>query len=90
MAERTERLFENVAGSYYVDASCIDCDMCRGTASELFRRDMEIGMSVVYRQPVTEQERALAEEARQGCPTESIGNDGLVASAPARTGNAKV
>ncbi len=30
------------------------------------------------RQPVTSEERALAEEAKQGCPTESIGNDGLL------------
>jgi ferredoxin len=37
---------------------------------------LEMGFSFVYRQPVTPEERALAEEARQGCPTESIGNDG--------------
>jgi ferredoxin len=34
-------------------------------------------MSVVYHQPVTPEELALAEEAKQGCPTESIGNDGI-------------
>ena len=77
MAERAERLGENVAGAYYVDSSCIDCDMCRGTAPGLFRRDDEIGMSVVDHQPVTPEEIALAEEARQDCPSESIGNDGI-------------
>jgi ferredoxin len=39
-------------------------------------RDHESGFSFVYRQPVTPEERAAAEEAKQGCPTESIGNDG--------------
>jgi ferredoxin len=76
MAEKTNKLPQNVPGPYYVDDSCIDCDLCRTTALDFFRRDDEIGFSVVYRQPVTPDEKALAEEARQGCPTESIGNDG--------------
>lgn len=76
MAEKINRLSENVAGPYYIDSSCIDCDMCRSTAPDFFRRNEEIGMSVVYRQPATLEEFALAEEAKQGCPTESIGNDG--------------
>ncbi len=33
-------------------------------------------LTYVYRQPVTAEETALAEEARQSCPTDSIGNDG--------------
>ena len=76
MAEKINRLPENVPGTYYIDSTCIDCDMCRSTAPDFFRRNEEIGMSVVYRQPVTPEEFALAEEAKQGCPTESIGNDG--------------
>ena len=35
-------------------------------------------MTIIYRQPVTPKEHALAEEAKQGCPTESIGNDELM------------
>jgi ferredoxin len=77
MAEKTNRLAQNVAGPHYIDSSCIDCDMCRSTAPDFFRRDEEIGMSVVYHQPVTPEELALAEEAKQGCPTESIGNDDI-------------
>jgi ferredoxin len=80
MAEQMNRLPQNVSGAFYVDSSCIDCDMCRSTAPDVFRRDEEIGMSVVYRQPVTTEERALAEEAKQGCPTESIGNEGVFES----------
>ena len=76
MAEKANRLPQNVPGPYYVDDSCIDCDLCRTTAPDLFRRNDEIGFSVVCRQPVTPEERSVAEEARQGCPTESISNDG--------------
>lgn len=78
MAEKTERLLQNVAGAYYVDSSCIDCDMCRSTAPDVFKRDEVIGMSIAYHQPVTPEEIALAEEAKAGCPSESIGNDGVV------------
>ena len=83
MAERTERLTQNAAGAYYVDSSCVDCDLCRNTAPDFFRRDDEIGMSIVYRQPSTPEERALAEEAKTECPSESIGNDGITQSTPA-------
>lgn len=76
MAEKINRLPENIAGPYYIDSTCIDCDMCRSTAPDFFLRNEEIGMSVVYRQPGTPEEFTLAEEAKQGCPTESIGNDG--------------
>ncbi len=78
MATINERLPQNVPGPYYVDSTCIDCDMCRTTAPEFFRRDDELGMSVVYRQPVTPEEFKLADEAME-CPTDSIGNNGVAA-----------
>lgn len=65
-----------IVGRCYVDASCIDCDRCRTTAPAFLTRDDEIGFSNVYRQPVTPEELALAEAAREGCPAESIANDG--------------
>ena len=77
MAEKIDRLTQNIAGAFYVDSTCVDCDLCRNTAPDFFRRDEETGSSFVYSQPVTTDEIALAEEAKQGCPTESIGNDGL-------------
>lgn len=76
MASLNDRLPQNVPGRYYVDSSCIDCDLCRTTAPTIFRRDDETGFSFVHHQPATPEEIALAEEAREGCPTESIGNDG--------------
>lgn len=71
-----ERLPQNIAGRYYVDSTCIDCGVCRETAPAFFRLNEEIGFSVVYRQPITPEETALADEARLGCPTDSIGDDG--------------
>lgn len=85
MAERNERLPLNIAGPYYVDSSCIDCDMCRTNAPDFFKRDDETGLSFVYRQPASAEEYAIAEEAKQGCPTESIGNDGVAESVSCST-----
>ena len=73
MAEITDRKPENIAGRFYVDTSCIDCDMCRESAAFAFRRDDDTGQSFVYRQPSTPDEIAQAREALDACPTSSIG-----------------
>lgn len=67
---------ENVNGAYYVDSSCIDCDVCRDTAPENFRRSDAHSYSFVFKQPVDEEERAACEEALLCCPVEAIGKDG--------------
>jgi ferredoxin len=69
-----DRLPQNAPGRFYVDSSCIDCDQCRDHAPAFFRRDDDIGMSIVFRQPVTDAEIQLCIEAMEGCPTESIGD----------------
>lgn len=76
MATLSERVSDNVPGRYYIDSSCIDCDQCRVMAPELFARNADTGLSYVQRQPMTEDEISLAEEAMAACATESIGNDG--------------
>ncbi len=76
MANPNDRASGNAPGRYYVDASCIDCDQCRAMAPELFGRNEDTGLGFVKRQPLTEDEFALAEEARLACGTDSIGNDG--------------
>jgi ferredoxin len=76
MANRNEKTEGTVAGRFYVDATCIDCDMCRGIAPATFRRNDEIGLSIAYRQPTSTEEENLATEAMTACPSESIGNDG--------------
>jgi len=76
MADRTDKNPLNVRGTYYNDLSCIDCDMCREIAPEVFARDEAEGLSYVWRQPVSAEQLAAAEEARLACPTETIGADG--------------
>ena len=76
MATPSERNPDNVPGRYYIDSSCIDCDQCRIVAPDLFARNAETGLGYVQRQPLDDEETALAEEARGACATESIGNDG--------------
>ena len=76
MADPNDRVPENVPGTYYVDTNCIDCDVCRDTAPANFTRADRAGYSFVFKQPQTEQETALCEEALLACPVEAIGNDG--------------
>ena len=80
MANIIDRLSINSLGQFYVDASCTDCDLCRSLAPAIFRRDDEIGFSFVHRQPVTPEEITAAEEARDSCPSESIGSDAPLTS----------
>jgi ferredoxin len=76
MADKKLKNPENVPGKYYVDSTCIDCGLCPDAASTVFRRFDEGGYSIVHHQPATEQELASVEEAREACPSESIGDDG--------------
>lgn len=76
MPDKNDRVKENVLGAYYVDSTCIDCDVCRDTAPENFRRSDANSYSFVYKQPLTEEELASCEEALLLCPVEAIGKDG--------------
>ncbi|HLL70608.1 MAG TPA: MBL fold metallo-hydrolase [Pyrinomonadaceae bacterium] len=71
MASAAQRLSENVAGDFYVDATCIDCDACRQIAPATFRDYGE--QSIVYQQPGTADETHRALMALVACPTASIG-----------------
>ena len=75
MASLVDRVSQNVAGKYYVDTSCIDCDQCRAIAPALFGRTDD-GMSFLVKQPASPEEVASAEEAMAACATSSIGSDG--------------
>lgn len=79
MATYQDRFEDNARGSYFVDDTCIDCDLCRERAPEIFRRNDEDAHSFVAIQPGTPDEIALCEEALEDCPMEAIGNDGALA-----------
>lgn len=76
MADKANRYPENVPGKYYVDNQCIDCDLCRETAPNNFKRNEEGGFSYVFKQPENEEEVKQCEEAIANCPVEAIGSDG--------------
>ena len=76
MADKDDKVEPSVPGPYFVDANCIDCDVCREKAPDNFKRDEDGGYSFVYKQPDNDEERALCEEALEECPVEAIGNDG--------------
>jgi ferredoxin len=76
MAEKTQKVPENVPGPFYVDRTCIDCDLCRETAPGNFVRNDAEGYSFVYRQPRDEIEEAACFAALEECPVEAIGHDG--------------
>ena len=71
MATLSQRRTENVAGDFYVDRTCIDCDTCRWMAPDVFGRAGS--MSAVHHQPNSEAERTSALQALLSCPTASIG-----------------
>ena len=76
MASASDKYKDNAPGSFYTDTQCIDCDLCRQTAPRFFDRNAEGGYSFVSKQPQTEAERQLCQQALEECPVEAIGNDG--------------
>jgi glyoxylase-like metal-dependent hydrolase (beta-lactamase superfamily II)/ferredoxin len=72
MARVALKISENVAGDFFVDSTCIDCDACRLIAPTVFR---DIGdQSAVYHQPESAEELLAAQRALISCPTASIGD----------------
>ena len=76
MPDRNNRVKENVGGRFFVDSSCIDCDVCRETAPENFTRSFQGAYSYVAKQPENQAELAACEEAVACCPVEAIGDKG--------------
>ena len=72
MARAAEAIADNTSGEFFVDRSCIDCDLCRQIAPRVFARSERAGQSFVAHQPAAADEhRALM--ALVTCPTASIG-----------------
>jgi ferredoxin len=76
MADIDQKVPENVSGRFYVDETCIDCDLCRETAPANFVRLDEAGYSYVFHQPTTPAEEASCLAAMEECPVEAIGIEG--------------
>lgn len=73
MADQKKRLDSNVAGNFFVDATCINCDTCRQLAPDSFE---EIGeFSAVVQQPAGDERSLQAYQALLACPVGSIGTE---------------
>jgi glyoxylase-like metal-dependent hydrolase (beta-lactamase superfamily II)/ferredoxin len=71
MANPKRAYVENAAGDFFVDDTCIDCDLCRQIAPSVFKEQED--HSVVYQQPLKTSEAHRAAMALVACPTGSIG-----------------
>lgn len=71
MALLSLRKPENAPGDFFVDSSCIDCDLCRQIAPGVFASAGD--QSVVLRQPQGAAEEYDTLKALVTCPTASIG-----------------
>ena len=64
----------SVPGRFFVDESCIYCELCVETAPSNFSYDSVGGFAYVSAQPTNQEEFDQTAEALEGCPTESIGD----------------
>ncbi|WP_292485053.1 ferredoxin [Methanohalobium sp.] len=76
MADKTNKVPENIEGSYYVDEDCTACGLCVDTDPDHFAMNDDESYAYVYKQPETDDEIDACEEALEACPVEAIGNDG--------------
>lgn len=76
MADFSQRVPENTRGRFYVDKTCIDCELCREVAPDHFARQDDEGHSYVARQPSNDDEEDACRAALEECPVEAIGEDG--------------
>lgn len=73
MARARDAIPANTSGDFFVDRSCIDCDLCRQLAPGVFARCEGAEQSFVIRQPTgAEEHRVLM--ALVTCPTGAIGS----------------
>ena len=73
MADINEIHPENVPGRFYVDRSCILCDICTEIAPDNFKKSDKDGDFFVAKQPTDAAEEANCQEAFNSCPVECIG-----------------
>lgn len=75
MADKTAKTPGNVPGPWYVDSTCIACELCVGTAPAVFAMADDSSAAFVAKQPAPGEETELAAQALSDCPVGAIGND---------------
>ena len=76
MAELQQRFSFNVPGKYYVDTTCVHCELCHEIAPDHFTKTSS-GEGFVHRQPHSVGEHAACDQALKDCPVGAIGADGV-------------
>ncbi|WP_292466164.1 ferredoxin [Methanolobus sp.] len=76
MADKTNKISENVSGLFYVDDQCIGCRLCTTAAPNNFKMNDNESTAYVYKQPENNEETHDCESALDECPVDAIGNDG--------------
>jgi ferredoxin len=76
MADKTQKVAENVPGKWYVDETCVPCQTCLVEAPELLKYNDDETKVYFFKQPSTPDEEDAAQRALDVCPVGSIGNDG--------------
>ena len=71
MATPERSYASNVPGTFFVDDTCIDCDLCRQIAPDVFSEESD--HSIVHSQPKGPGDELRAAMALVACPTASIG-----------------
>lgn len=77
MANNKDKFSDNKLGKYYVDRKCIACAACTGVATEFFGMNDYDSHAYVSRQPMDKSSIDMCEEAKNVCPVDAIGNDGI-------------
>ena len=81
MADKTNKLADQVPGPWYVDDTCTPCHVCLDEAGpqagyDILRYNDDESRVLVVKQPVTPEELDSAQRALEICPTNAIGSDG--------------
>lgn len=71
MADIHDKFESNVPGRYFVDRTCVHCELCHEIAPEHFTQTRHEGF--VCRQPVTGDEEHICKQALENCPVNAIG-----------------
>jgi len=75
MAEKENKVADNVEGKFYVDENCIACGACIDVAPDFMSMNDDAGFAFFSKQPANADEESICQEAMESCPTEAIGND---------------
>jgi ferredoxin len=76
MADKTQKVPENVPGKWYVDDTCTPCHVCLDEAPGLLKYTEDESKVFFFQQPTTPEEEQAADAAMAICPTGAIGDDG--------------